>query len=265
MDDKEWLAERFEEHRPQLRAVAYRMLGSLAEADDAVQDAWERVNRAGANEVGNLTGWLTTIVARVCLNTLRSRNTRREDPVGLLVPDPVVTSDGQALPEDEALMADSVGLALQVVLDTLSPAERLAFVLHDMLPLSLRRGGTHEETTGTREETRDSRPDYETHHQAGREPFGQIRIHCPAFPGRRKMCNSAKPRRPGGIHAGDCRAKQARRGWIIGPPSWVPFDPQLLEIPGDVPPCRRGVAECCRVRPAPVPPRLRAGKRQRCQ
>jgi RNA polymerase sigma-70 factor, ECF subfamily len=134
-DDNEWLAERFEEHRPQLRAVAYRMLGSLADADDAVQDTWVRVSRAGAGGIENLGGWLTTIVARVCLNTLRSRNARREDSVAAFIPDPVVTTDGQALPEDEALMADSVGLALQVVLDTLSPAERLAFVLHDMFDL----------------------------------------------------------------------------------------------------------------------------------
>jgi RNA polymerase sigma factor (sigma-70 family) len=132
MDEKEWLAGRFEEHRPQLRAVAYRMLGSLSEADDAVQDAWERASRAGADEVENLRGWLTTIVARVCLNTLRSRNARREDAVGATVPDPIVTTDGHVLTEDEALMADSVGLAVQVVLDTLTPAERLAFVLHDM-------------------------------------------------------------------------------------------------------------------------------------
>src|SRR5579863_2942103 len=134
MDEKQWLVGRFEERRPQLRAVAYRMLGSLADADDAVQDAWERVNRAGADDIENLNAWLTTIVARVCLNTLRSRNTRREDAVGVLVPDPIVTTQGQ-LPEDEALMADSVGLALQVVLDTLSPVERLAFVLHDMFDL----------------------------------------------------------------------------------------------------------------------------------
>jgi RNA polymerase sigma factor (sigma-70 family) len=135
MDDMEWLAGRFEEHRPQLRAVAYRMLGSPAEADDAVQDAWERVSRAGAGEVENLSGWLTTIVARVCLNTLRARNSRREETMGSVVPDPIVTADGGVLPEDEVLMADSVGLALQVVLDTLSPAERLAFVLHDMFDL----------------------------------------------------------------------------------------------------------------------------------
>lgn len=132
MDNDEWLATRFEEHRPQLRAVAYRMLGSLAAADDAVQDAWERVSRAGADEIENLGGWLTTIVARVCLNVLRSRTARPEDSVGVLVPDPIVTSVHAILPEDEVLMSDSVGLALQVVLDTLAPAERLAFVLHDM-------------------------------------------------------------------------------------------------------------------------------------
>lgn len=135
MDDTDWLAERFEERRPHLRAVAYRMLGSLAEADDAVQDAWERASRAGADDVNNLSGWLTTIVARVCLNLLRARNARREDTAGVFVPDPIVTGDGEALPEDAALMADSVGLALQVVLDTLSPAERLAFVLHDIFDL----------------------------------------------------------------------------------------------------------------------------------
>ena len=135
MDEQQWLAGRFEERRPQLRAVAYRMLGSLSEADDAVQGAWERVNRAGADEVENLNAWLTTIVARVCLNTLRSRNTRREDVAGVFVPDPIVSAEGQVLPEDEALTADSVGLALQVVLDILSPPERLAFVLHDMFDL----------------------------------------------------------------------------------------------------------------------------------
>ena len=135
MDDEERLARRFEEQRPQLRAVAYRMLGSLAEADDAVQDAWVRVSRAGADEVENLGGWLTTIVTRVCLHTLRSRKARREESTGFLVPDPVVTAYGEVRPEDEVLLADSVGLALQVVLDTLSPAERLAFVLHDMFDL----------------------------------------------------------------------------------------------------------------------------------
>ncbi len=134
----EWLADRFEEHRAHLRAVAYRMLGSLAEADDAVQDAWLRLSRAGAGEVDNLGGWLTTIVARVCLNVLRSRNTRREeslDDQSVHLPDPVISAEGGLQPEEEALLADSVGLALMVVLDTLSPAERLAFVLHDMFEL----------------------------------------------------------------------------------------------------------------------------------
>jgi RNA polymerase sigma factor (sigma-70 family) len=135
MDGNQWLADRFEEHRTHLRAVAYRMLGSLAEADDAVQDAWLRISRADASQVENLGGWLTTIVARVCLNMLRSRNTRREQPLGVHIPDPVISTEGTLQPDEEALLADSVGLALLVVLDTLSPAERLAFVLHDMFEL----------------------------------------------------------------------------------------------------------------------------------
>jgi RNA polymerase sigma factor (sigma-70 family) len=135
MEDQEWLAQRFEEHRSRLRAVAYRMLGSLAEADDAVQEAWVRVSRAGIAEVDNLAGWLTTIVARISLNMLRSRNIRREDPLEGRLPDPIVRTDREVTPEDEALLADSVGLALQIVLETLTPAERLAFVLHDMFEL----------------------------------------------------------------------------------------------------------------------------------
>jgi RNA polymerase sigma-70 factor (ECF subfamily) len=135
MNENEWLAERFEEHRARLRAVAYRMLGSLTEADDAVQDTWLRLSRSGTDDVENLGGWLTTIVARVCLNMLRSRNMRREDSLGVHLPDPVVSTDGELQPEEEALRADAVGLALLVVLDTLSPAERLAFVLHDMFDL----------------------------------------------------------------------------------------------------------------------------------
>ncbi|MGH3189105.1 MAG: sigma-70 family RNA polymerase sigma factor [Streptosporangiaceae bacterium] len=135
MDETQWLADRFEEHRAHLRAVAYRMLGSLAEADDAVQDTWLRLSGAGACEVVNLRGWLTTVTARVCLNMLRSRNLRREEALGVHVPDPVLSVDGKLQPEEEALLADSVGLALQVVLDTLAPAERLAFVLHDMFGL----------------------------------------------------------------------------------------------------------------------------------
>ena len=135
MIESDWLAEGFEQNRARLRAVAYRMLGSLAEADDAVQEAWLRLSRSDASGVDNLAGWLTTIVARVCLNVLRSRRTRREEPMGVHVPDAVISSPDGASPEDEALLADSVGLALQVVLDTLAPAERLAFVLHDMFGL----------------------------------------------------------------------------------------------------------------------------------
>jgi RNA polymerase sigma-70 factor (ECF subfamily) len=135
MDENARLAERFEEHRAHLRAVAYRMLGSLTEADDAVQDTWLRFSRSGADEVENLAGWLTTILARVCLNMLRSRNVRRETSFGLHLPDPVISPDRELQPEEEALLAESVGLALLVVLDTLTPAERVAFVLHDMFEL----------------------------------------------------------------------------------------------------------------------------------
>jgi RNA polymerase sigma-70 factor (ECF subfamily) len=135
MDENEWLADRFEDHRAHLRAVAYRMLGSLTEADDAVQDTWLRLSRSGAGGVENLGGWLTTIVARVCLNMLRSRTTRREEALGVHLPDPVISPPGVLQPDEEAVLADSVGLALLVVLDTLSPAERLAFVLHDMFQL----------------------------------------------------------------------------------------------------------------------------------
>jgi RNA polymerase sigma factor (sigma-70 family) len=132
MDERDWLAERFEEHRTHLRAVAYRMLGSLSEADDAVQEAWLRLGRTDANEIENLGGWLTTVVARVSLNMLRSRNVRGEEPLGVRMPDPIVDSAEGTDPEHEALLADSVGLALLVVLETLSPPERLAFVLHDI-------------------------------------------------------------------------------------------------------------------------------------
>ena len=132
MDERTWLAERFEENRPHLRAVAYRMLGSLSDADDAVQEAWQRLSRADTGDVDNLPGWLTTVVARVSLNMLRTRRTRREEPLEVRVPDPIVTPDPGIDPEQQAVLADSVGLALLVVLDTLTPAERLSFVLHDM-------------------------------------------------------------------------------------------------------------------------------------
>ncbi|MEV6669702.1 sigma-70 family RNA polymerase sigma factor [Streptomyces sp. NPDC051162] len=132
MTEKELLAERFEAHRTHLRAVAYRMLGSLSEADDAVQEAWLRLSRSDADSVENLGGWLTTVVGRVCLDMLRSRRSRGEEPLEARVPDPIVDSPDGIDPEHQALLADSVGLALLVVLETLAPAERLAFVLHDM-------------------------------------------------------------------------------------------------------------------------------------
>src|SRR5215469_1973756 len=135
MQDSDWLAARFEEHRAHLRAVAYRMLGSFADADDAVQDTWLRLSRAGTDDVENFGGWLTTIVARVALNMLRSRARRPEEPLAVYIPDPVVGPEEASQPEEEALLADSVGLALLVVLDALTPDERLAFVLHDMFDL----------------------------------------------------------------------------------------------------------------------------------
>jgi RNA polymerase sigma-70 factor (ECF subfamily) len=131
VDTTDWPAAEFQAHRAHLRAVAYRMLGSLTEADDAVQEAWLRLTRTDAGDVLNLRAWLTTVVSRVCLDMLRTRSARREDPLDVHVPDPVVTSAADD-PEQHALLADSVGLALLVVLDTLSPAERLAFVLHDI-------------------------------------------------------------------------------------------------------------------------------------
>ena len=132
MDEHDWLAQRFEENRTHLRAMAYRMLGSPSEADDAVQEAWLRFSRSGTSGVENLGGWLTTIVARVCLDMLRARKSRREEPLGAHVPDSIVSREDGIDPEHEALLAESVGLALLVVLETLAPAERLAFVLHDM-------------------------------------------------------------------------------------------------------------------------------------
>ncbi|HEY2602967.1 MAG TPA: RNA polymerase sigma factor SigJ [Thermoleophilaceae bacterium] len=132
MTKQDAIGEEFEQQRPHLRAVAYRMLGSLTEADDAVQEAWLRLNRSDTDEVANLAGWLTTVVARVSLDMLRSRRSQREDYVGSWLPEPLVASGDDSDPEQQALLADSVGLALLVVLESLSPAERLAFVLHDM-------------------------------------------------------------------------------------------------------------------------------------
>ncbi|MFD4404857.1 sigma-70 family RNA polymerase sigma factor [Nocardia sp. NPDC058499] len=136
MHDDQFLADRFEEHRTHLRAVAYRMLGSLTEADDAVQETWLRLARTDTSDVGNLGGWLTTVAGRVCLDMLRSRKTRHEEPFEAEhLPDPVIVSESALDPEHEAVLADSVGLALLVVLESLSPAERLAFVLHDMFAM----------------------------------------------------------------------------------------------------------------------------------
>ena len=132
MERSEWLAQRFEEHRTHLKAVAYRMLGSLSEADDAVQEAWLRLSRTNDEAIENLRGWLTTVVARVCLNMLRARSVRREEPLDVRVPDPIVGREDDSDPEYRAILADAVGLALHVVIDQLEPDERLAFVLHDM-------------------------------------------------------------------------------------------------------------------------------------
>jgi RNA polymerase sigma factor (sigma-70 family) len=132
MDEHDWLAEQFEANRSHLRAVAYRMLGSLSESEDAVQESWLHLSRSDTSGVENLGGWLTTVVARICLDMLRSRNSRREEPLEASVPEPITSRESGIDPEHEALLADSVGLALLVVLDTLSPAERLAFVLHDI-------------------------------------------------------------------------------------------------------------------------------------
>ncbi len=132
MSDQEFLTTRFEEQRPRLQGVAYRMLGSRSEAEDAVQDVWMRLDRSDPDAIENLGGWLTTVTARVCLNRLRARGTHPEDPVGTHVPDLVITREGSDDPEQEAVLADAVGLALHVVIETLPPAERLAFVLHDL-------------------------------------------------------------------------------------------------------------------------------------
>jgi RNA polymerase sigma factor (sigma-70 family) len=132
MDERNWLAQKFEENRRHLRAVAYRMLGSLGEADDAVQEAWLRLNRSYPNDIENLGGWLTTVIGRVCLDMLRSRKSRREDSLDAHMPDPILSREDGMDPEREALLADSIGLALLFVLETLAPPERLAFVLHDM-------------------------------------------------------------------------------------------------------------------------------------
>jgi len=168
VDEHEWLAERFEENRGHLRAVAYRMLGSLSEADDAVQEAWLRLSRSGTDGVENLGGWLTTVVARVCLDMLRSRKSRREEPLSAHAPESTGSRAEGMDPEHEAVLADSVGLALMVVLDTLAPAERVAFVLHDMFgvpfdeiaPILGRTPAAARQLSGTRKLERTSRQCY---------------------------------------------------------------------------------------------------------
>src|SRR5439155_26909129 len=135
MDEHQWLAEQFEANRTHLQAVAYRMLGSLSEADDAIQESWLHLSRSDTSGIKNLGGWLTTVIARICLDMLRSRTSRREEPLEASVPEPITSREGGIDPEQEALLADSVGLALLVVLDTLNPAERLAFVLHDIFAM----------------------------------------------------------------------------------------------------------------------------------
>jgi RNA polymerase sigma factor (sigma-70 family) len=132
VDDQRWLTERFEQHRARLRAMAYRMLGSMSDADDALQEAWVRLSRSDPDGIDNMGGFLTTVVANVCLNVLRSRRTRRDQPMGVRLPDPIVSRDDSAGLDDEVVLADSVGLALLVLLDRLTPPERLAFVLHDL-------------------------------------------------------------------------------------------------------------------------------------
>jgi RNA polymerase sigma-70 factor (ECF subfamily) len=135
MSDEDWLTERFEQQRPRMRSIAYRMLGSTSEADDAIQDTWLRVSRADTADVDNISAWLTTILARVCLNALRSRAQRKEESLDFVMPDPILDGDGDGNPEQQALLADSVGIALLVVLETLTPAERIAFVLHDLFAI----------------------------------------------------------------------------------------------------------------------------------
>src|SRR5215813_2013777 len=141
MDERDWLAERFQEHRPRLQAVAYRMLGSTGEADDAVQEAWIRLSNSNAGEIYNLEAWLVTAVGRVALNMLRARKLRREDQLDIRLPDPIVDRADGIDPAHEAVLADSVGLALLVVLETLTPAERLAYVLHDMFSVPFEKIG----------------------------------------------------------------------------------------------------------------------------
>src|SRR5256886_6151078 len=200
MDESTWLAESFEEHRARLRAVAYRMLGSVSEADDAVQEAWLRLSRSDADQVENLGGWLTTVVARVSLNMLRSRTRRREEPMGVHVPDPIVDPADGTDPEHEALLADSVGLALLVVLETLPPAERLAFVLHDMFAVPFEEiapiverspAATRQLASRARRRVQEARAQGAGEEEAGAEDAG------PGDPGAERQAGEISRRRGG--------------------------------------------------------------------
>jgi RNA polymerase sigma factor (sigma-70 family) len=172
MDERDSLAEQFEANRPHLRAVAYRMLGSLSEADDAVQESWLRLSRSGAGGVENLGGWLTTVVARVCLDMLRSRKSRHEESLDARIPDPIASRESGTDPEHEAMLADSVGLALLVVLETLAPAERLAFVLHDIFAVPFEEIAPIVERTPTATRQLASRARRRVHGSGGRDGAG---------------------------------------------------------------------------------------------
>ena len=214
MNERDFLAERFEEHRAHLRAVAYRMLGSLSEVDDAVQEAWLRLSRADDAEIDNLGGWLTTVVARVCLDMLRSRTSRREEPLTPDAPEPVATGTHGSSPEHEALLADSVGLALLVVLDRLTPAERLAFVLHDMFAVSFEEIGTDRRPLrGGGASARESRPAPRARWRVARprsRPAARGRrcLHC--GPTRRRLRRPARRPRSGSRGARGYRRRAER-------------------------------------------------------
>src|SRR5829696_3708579 len=174
MHEHDVLAEQFEANRSHLRAVAYRMLGSLSEADDAVQESWLRLSRSGTNGVENLGGWLTTVVARVCLDMLRSRTSRHEEPLDARIPDPIASREAGTDPEHEAMLADSVGLALLVVLETLAPAERLAFVLHDIFAVPFEEIAPIVERTPTAARQLASRARRRVHGAGGRDGVATV-------------------------------------------------------------------------------------------
>src|SRR5437016_132343 len=228
MDEHDWLAERFEEHRPHLRAVAYRLLGSLSEAEDAVQDAWLRLSRADTSGVANLGGWLTTVVARVCLNMLQARKSRREEPLGAHGPEPLVCGGEGTDPEHEAMLADAVGPALLVVLDTLAPGERVAFVLHDVFAVPFEEiAPIVGRSPAAGAAARQPRPPP----GAGRGHGARRRSHAPAHRGRRlprgraagtsmRCSRCSTPTSCSGQTPQPCRRAQRRRSAVQRP--WPP-------------------------------------------